>query len=76
MSEVTYLKLLNPTQSQELAAMAAELKALAAKLQSFRLTEGDNHGCAAEAAGFADAASHSVEELISRAQPSRRRFGR
>lgn len=74
--ETTYLKELNPKQAEELAAMAAELKALAAKLQSFRLTEGDNHGCAEESAGFAAAASQSVEELISRAQPSRRRFGR
>jgi Skp family chaperone for outer membrane proteins len=74
--ETTFLKTLTEKQSTELAAMAAELKTLAAKLQSFRLTEGDNHGCADEAAGFALAAGQSVEELISRAQPSRRRFGR
>lgn len=74
--ETTFLKTLTEKQSTELAAMAAELKTLAAKLQSFRLTEGDNRGCASEAAGFALAAGQSVEELISRAQPSRRRFGR
>jgi Skp family chaperone for outer membrane proteins len=74
--ETTFLKTLTEKQSTELAAMAAELKTLAAKLQSFRLTEGDNHGCAEEAAGFALAAGQSVEELVSRAQPSRRRFRR
>jgi Skp family chaperone for outer membrane proteins len=74
--ETTFLKTLTEKQNEELSAMAAELKTLAAKLQSFRLTEGDNRGCAEEAAGFALAAGQSVEELISRAQPSRRRFGK
>lgn len=74
--EVSFLKSLTESQSKELEVMAAELASLAAKLERFRLTEGDNHGCASEAAGFAQAASQSVEELVSRAQPSRRRFGR
>jgi Skp family chaperone for outer membrane proteins len=67
--ETTFLKVLTEKQAEELRAMAAELKTLAAKLQSFRLTEGDNRGCAEEAAGFALAAGQSCEELISRATP-------
>jgi hypothetical protein len=74
--EVAYLKSLTEEQNNELAGMAVELRVLANKLAAFRQSHGDNRGCASEAAGFATAAFQSVEELISRAQPSRRRFGR
>ena len=74
--EVAFLKSLTEKQAAELAGMAAELKALAAKLQSFRLTEGDNRGCAEDASDYATAASNSIAELVSRCQPSARRFGR
>ena len=74
--EVAFLKSLTEEQNNELAAMAVELRVLANKLTAFRAQHGDNQGCASETAGFASASYQSVEELISRAQPSRRRFGR
>lgn len=68
-----FLKTLTETQKAEVAAMAAELKKLSDKLGSFRMTEGDNHGCIEEAMGFASAAAQSAEELLSRTETRRTR---
>lgn len=75
-TETTYLKVLSAEQKKSVEQMREELVALAQQLQAFRLQDGDNRGLVEEAASFAKMAADNLEELVLRAQPSRRRFGR
>lgn len=71
----TLLKVLSAEQKEQVEAMAAELKALSAKLAAFRAEQGDNHGLVEQASAYAKMAGDDLEEMVLRAQPSRRRFG-
>jgi hypothetical protein len=72
--ETKFIKIISESQKAEVEAMAAELKKLSEKLAAFRLTEGDNRGLVEAASSYANMAANDLEELVLRAQPSRRRF--
>jgi hypothetical protein len=74
--ETKFIKIISAEQTETVQAMAAELKALSDKLAAFRAEQGDNKGMVEEAASFAKMAADNLNEMIERAQPSRRRFSR
>lgn len=74
--ETTFLKVLTASQKDAVEDMFEELVALQAKLQAFRETHGDHSGLVEQAASYAGGAASELHELVERAQPSRRRFGK
>lgn len=74
--EAKFLKVLTAEQKDAVEDMFEELQALQAKLQFFREEHGDHSGLVEQAASFAGSAASELHELVERAQPSRRRFGR
>lgn len=73
-AETKFLKIATDEQKKTAEEMREELIEMAQRLQAFVLSEGDNRGLVMEAASYAKMAADNLEELVLRAQPSRRRF--